>query len=129
MIPSPGQEYEIKKMPAGSKSCRHLKYIDLCKFSDFKNESFCIIPSKTWICDGFSVNAFANLLAAFFDVALDHDALYEVLDIGINAAGVEYLFYDPDLLLELLAGVVVVGVYYGGGIDDLSLLIELKKEI
>ena len=39
-------------------------------------------PAEAGVCDGLSINAAANLLVAFFDIALDHNALDEVVDVG-----------------------------------------------
>ena len=42
-----------------------------------------VIPTNAGVSDGLAVNALANLLAAFFYVAFNHEALEELLDIFI----------------------------------------------
>ena len=54
------------------------------EFGNFQNESLCIIPAKTWICDGLTIDAVSNLLIAFFYVALDHYTLNKSLDIRVK---------------------------------------------
>ena len=66
---------------------------------------------------------FADLLTSRFQIALDHNALYKVMDIQGVAAAVQYLFYDTDLLLITLIGIGMVGIYDAGRIDQLPLLI------
>ena len=57
---------------------------------------------------------FADFLAAWFDVALDHDAFDKVTDIiGVTTA-VEHFLDDADLLHVFFVGVGVVGIYDAG---------------
>ena len=57
-----------------------------------------IIPSKTRIRDGFSINMLADLLAARFKIALDHNALDEIMDLLRVAAAVKNFLYDTNQL-------------------------------
>ena len=66
---------------------------------------------------------FADLLTSRFQIALDHNALYKVMDIRGVAAAVQYLFYDTDLLLVALIGIGMVGIYDAGRIGQLPLSI------
>ena len=100
----------------------------LYHFGHFKDEVFCVVPAKTGVSNGLAVYAFADLLAAFLNVTLDHDALNKIFDIGVKGSGVKYLFDDTDLFPELLVGVVVVGINDGCGIDYVPLIIEIQKK-
>ncbi len=48
-------------------------------FRNFQNEPPGIFPAQAGVGDGFAVGTFADFLAAFFNVAFDHDAPDEVL--------------------------------------------------
>ena len=55
-------------------------------FCDIVNESFRLCPTEAGVSDGLTVYAFTDLLCAVLDVAFDHEALDELVDIGILAA-------------------------------------------
>ena len=57
-------------------SCKHLFII-----SNFINELFGGCPAETGIGNGFTVNAFANLLAAVLYIAFNHQTLNQVVNI------------------------------------------------
>ena len=46
------------------------------------DESFGIFPAKAGIGNGSAVDTFAHLLAAFFDIAFNHDTLNQLVNIG-----------------------------------------------
>lgn len=92
-------------------------------------KTFGVIPAQTWIGDGFAVAVLADLLAARFDIALNHDAFDEIADIIRMAAAVEYLFYNPDLLLIELVGVGVVGIHDAGRILQIAFQVKLEKQL
>ena len=56
----------------------------LALLSDIINQALCLIPSKAWIGDGFSVDmgSTSDFLVAWLEIALDHNALDEVVDVG-----------------------------------------------
>ena len=66
-------------------------------------------------------------LISLFDIALDHDAFDQSPDVVGAGAAVEHFLYDADLLLELLVGIVVVGVYDAGGILQIPGAVKLKE--
>ena len=96
----------------------------LAAFCDFVDELFAVFPAEAGVGDGAAVYAFADLLAAFFDVAFDHEAFYQVMNVFGVFAAVEYFSGDTDLFFKLLAGVCVVGVYDAGGIFYVFCCIE-----
>ena len=57
-------------------SCKHLFII-----SNFINELFGGCPAETGIGNGFTVNAFANLLAAVLYIAFNHQTLNQAVNI------------------------------------------------
>lgn len=57
-------------------SCKHLFII-----SNFINEFFGGCPAETGIGNGFTVNAFANLLAAVLYIAFNHQTLNQAVNI------------------------------------------------
>ena len=75
-----------------------------------------IIPSQAGIGDGLAVAVFPDFLAAGFNVALNHKALYQMFDIAGVAAAVEHFLGYTNLFMVLLVGVGVVGVHDAGGI-------------
>jgi len=64
---------------------------------------------------------FSDLLIAFFNIAFNHNALDEGIQISRVAAAVKNLFYNADLLLVLLIGVGMVGIYDAGRIYQVPL--------
>ena len=47
------------------------------------DQFFGILPAETGVCDGFSVDTAAYLLVSFLDIALDHNALDQLMDVGV----------------------------------------------
>ena len=85
-----------------------------------------IIPSQAGIGDGLAVAVFPDFLAAGFNVALNHKALYQMFDIAGVAAAVEHFLGYTNLFMVLLVGVGVVGVHDDGGILLPALVIKDK---
>ena len=75
-----------------------------------------IIPSKTGIGDGLAVAVFSDFLAAGLNIALNHEALYQILYISGVTAAVEHFLGNAKLFLILLVGVGVVCVHDAGRI-------------
>ena len=73
---------------------------------------FRILPSKTRICDGFSVNvsSAADFLITRLQITFNHDALDQSEDILGILTVVHDLPHNTDLLLVLFVGVGVVCV-------------------
>ena len=91
---------------------------------------FCILPAEARVSDRFSVYmAGSDLLASFYKVALNHDALDEFSDIFIDPAAVQDLFYNADLLLILLAGVGMVGVNKDSRVFQIPFLVFFQKKL
>ena len=70
----------------------------------------------------------ANLLAAGFDIALNHKALYQPFDISGMTAAVKDFLCNPDLLLILLVGVGMVGIHDAGRVLQITLGIQVKEQ-
>ena len=56
----------------------------------FEKELFGLFPAKTGVSDGFSVHALAYLLASVLDIALYHQALYELFNIVVVLSHVQH---------------------------------------
>ena len=96
------------------------------KFRELENESAALFPAEAGVGDGLAVDAFADLLTAIFDVALDHEAFHDAGDVrGVAAAGHD-VFGDADLLHVFLAGVVMVAVDNDGGIGEGTFSIKIE---
>ena len=67
-------------------------------------------PTKTRVCNGFTVDSFADFLASFFNITFYHDTLDQTMNIVIQLAAVHDLFDNTNLLLKLLVGIIVVGI-------------------
>ena len=52
-------------------------------FRNIVNEPFRIFPAEAGVRDGFSVDAAADLLAAFLQITFHHNALHKFMDICI----------------------------------------------
>ena len=80
------------------------------KFCELEDKGAALFPAEAGVGDGFAVDAFADLLATIFDVALDHEAFHDAGDVrGVAAAGHD-VFSDADLLHVFLAGIVMVAI-------------------
>ena len=73
-------------------------------------------PSQTGIGDGFAVAVFPDFLAAGLNIALNHEALYQIPYISGVTAAVEHFFGNANLFLILLVRVGVVCVHDTGRI-------------
>ena len=71
----------------------------------------------------------SDLLASFYEVALDHNAFDKFPDILINPAAVQDFFHDADLLFIFLAGVGMVGVDENSRVFQIPLLVLFKKKL
>ena len=83
----------------------------LHKLRHSANKLYSVIPTDAGVSDGLAVNTLANLLAAFFYVAFNHESLEELLNVFILRAAVHYLGGDAELFLIFLCGVCVVAVH------------------
>ena len=70
----------------------------------------------------------ADLLVAWLDVALDHKPLNQTMYIRINLTAVKHFLGNTDLLLILLVGVGVVGIYDSSHVLEILSRIFLKKK-
>lgn len=57
------------------------RFAVLDQFCDLTYQSLGVRPADTGVGDGFSINTFADLLAAFFQVGFDHESLDHGLDV------------------------------------------------
>ena len=118
-----------KEMQASSTSdFRYLKSKHKSDFSAFLSnfvyQSFSILPSKAWIGDGAAWNhMIADILAAFQEIAFDHNTLYKLFQVGIVIAAVKNLTDNTDLFFILFAGVGVVDVNNNSRIFEIPLII------
>ena len=87
------------------------------------NQSQRILPTQAGIGDGFAVDTSADLLTAFFDIALDHNSFYQMLDILAQATAMQNFLGDADLLLKLLVGIGVVRINDAGRILKIQMVI------
>lgn len=69
----------------------------------------------------------ADLLVAFLDITLDHNTLYQVMDVGRYLTVVHDFLDDTDLLLELFAGIGMVDIHNGGRVDQIHLGIHVAE--
>ena len=97
------------------------------KFCELEDKGAALFPAEAGIGDGLAVDAFADLLAAVFDVALDHEAFHDAGDVGRVAAAGHDVFGDADLLHVFLAGVVVIAVDDDGGIGKGTFSIKVEN--
>ena len=100
--------------------------VSLYQLCELENESAALFPAKAGVGDGLAVDAFADLLTAIFDVALDHEAFHDAGDVrGVAAAGHD-VFGDADLLHVFLAGIVMVAVDDDGRVGERSFAIQVE---
>ena len=95
----------------------------LCELED---KGAALFPAEAGVGDGLAIDAFADLLAAIFDVALDHEAFHDAGDVrGVATAGHD-VFGNADLLHVFLAGVVMIAVDNDGGIGKGTFSIKVE---
>ena len=70
----------------------------------------------------------ADLLVAWFDIALDHQTLDKLMEFRINIAAVQNFLGDTNLLIVLLVGVGVVGIHDHCRVLEIFFLIFFKKK-
>lgn len=100
----------------------------LCVFCNLIKQPLGILPSETGIGDRLSVAVFAHLLAAGFDVALDHQALDQIFDGSRVSSAVKNLFGNADLFHVFLIGIGVVGIHDTGRIVQAAFGVKLLKQ-
>ena len=69
---------------------------------------FRFFPAKAGVGNGFSINMLADFLAARFDIALNHQAFYQLMNLRRNPAVVHNLFDNAYLLFILFVGIGMV---------------------
>ena len=89
---------------------------NICLISAFLrniiNQAFCIFPSEAWVCNRAArSHVVADVLAAFEEVAFDHNTFNQFLEIRVVVAAVKYFCNDTDLFFVLFVGVRMVGIY------------------
>ena len=100
--------------------------VSLYQLCELEDKGAALFPAEAGVGDGLAVDAFADLLTAIFDVALDHEAFHGAGNVrGVAAAGHD-VFGDADLLHVFLAGVVMVAVDDDGGIGEGTFSIQVE---
>lgn len=66
-----------------------------------------------------------DLLAAIFDVALDHQSFHQLMDVVVITAAVKDFLGNTNLFQILLVGVRMVGIYHTSWILEVFLSIQL----
>ena len=100
--------------------------VSLYQLCEFEDKGAALFPAEAGVGDGLAVDAFADLLTAIFDVALDHEAFHDAGNVrGVAAAGHD-VFGDADLLHVFLAGIVMIAVDDDGGIGERSFAIQVE---
>lgn len=100
------------------------------EFCNGIDEFFGIFPAKAGVCDRFAVNVVrTDFLASFYQVTFNHNAFYQITDIRGDQTTVEYFFYNANLLLELFAGVGVVGINDGSRICQVFFPVHIQKTL
>ena len=109
---------------------RHLAHLfELFIICNIVNQFFGGFPAQTGVCDGFSIDTAANLLAAFFDVAFYHDTLYKMVNIGVQLSAVHDFLDNTNLLFKLFAGVGMVGIDNAGRIFQIHFAVHFQQQI
>ena len=96
----------------------------LAGLCNLEEKTLSLLPAKAGISDGFSINMIMDLLAAIFDVTLDHQSFDQFVDVIAVTAAVKYFFGNTDLLQILLVGVRMVGIYHTSWILEVFLSIQ-----
>ena len=104
---------------------------NLALLSNIVNQSFGLIPSKTRVGNGFSVNmgSASDFLIARLQIAFDHNTFYETFDILVASSCVQNVFDDTDLLLVFLSGVGMVGVDDGSRVYEMCFVVFLQQKL
>ena len=104
---------------------------NLALLSNIVNQSFGLIPSKTRVGNGFSVNmgSASDFLIARLQIAFDHNTFYETFDILVASSCVQNVFDDTDLLLVFLSGVGMVGIDDGSRVYEMCFVVFLQQKL
>ena len=94
-------------------------------FCQVKEKAFALFPAKAWVSNGLAVNSLIYFLTAIFDIALNHETFDNLSDVWIQPAGVYYILSNANLLVELLSGVCMVGIYYYSWICQATFAIHI----
>ena len=70
----------------------------------------------------------ADLLVAWFDIAFNHKSFYQSMDFRVNETAVKNLFCNSYLLLILLVGIGMIGIYDYCRVFQVFLLIFFQEE-
>ena len=97
----------------------------LAGLCNLEEKTLSLLPAKAGIGDGFSINMIMDLLAAIFDVALDHQSFHQLMDVVVITAAVKDFLGNTDLFQILLVGVRMVGIYNTSWILEVFLSIQL----
>ena len=97
-------------------------------FCDFIEKPPGGFPTQAGIRYGFAIAVFADLLAARFNVAFNHNTFHHIPDLWRMAAAVKNFFYNANLLLVLFAGIGVVGIYDAGWVLQIPLAVQLMEK-
>ena len=100
---------------------------DLYLFGNIVQETLGIRPAETGVRDGFSVDAFADPLAAFLKIAFNHESLDHPVDLPVGVPVVQDFPCNADLFKVFLVGIAVIGVNDAGGIEKLTFLIHADE--
>ena len=102
-------------------------FVALKLICNIVNQAFGLFPAQTRIRDRPTINALANLLCSVFDIAFDHETLYQRSNFFAVAAAVQYFVADADLFQIFLAGIGMVCIYDHSRILVILLLIQFVQ--
>lgn len=90
----------------------------------------CILPAKTWVSDRFAIYMVrADFLTALYQIAFNHNAFYQFLNVRRHQTAVKDFFYNTNLFFVLLARVRVVGIDDYRWIFQFSLIVHLQQKL
>ncbi len=74
-------------------------------FGDFVQKALGILPSQAGVRNGFAIAMFADFLAAWLNIAFNHNPFYHVFNLHGKFPVVHNLFYNAHLLMVLFIGI------------------------
>ena len=115
-----------KKLP--QPSLQQLILISLQFFRQVKQQSFRLFPTQAGVGNRFAVDAIMHALSTVLDIAFNHQALDDSVDISIQLAGMHNILGNADLLQIFFAGIGVVGIHNNRRVLQLTLRIHINND-
>ena len=97
-------------------------------FRQVKQQSFRLFPAQAGVGNRFAIDAVMHALSTVLDIAFNHQALDDSVDVRVQLTGMHDILSNANLLQIFFAGVGVVGIHNNCRILQLTFCVHINND-